>query len=137
MTQVAKDFDWPTNDLVYTLRDYTLIVAKWDYVKDKLTSLDSSELTSGDTIRIHYAKKSLRFTTSPVANVDLSESPSFPSEFHEAPMYRVLQQLHASAGNIQQAMYYKAEYKECVMMAKKYKNRGKDDSNYSINQHSY
>jgi len=51
-------------------------------------------------------------------------------------MYRVLQQLHASAGEIQQAMYYKAEYKECTMMAKKYKNRGKDDSNYSINQHS-
>ena len=131
MTQVAKDFDWPTNDLVYTLRDYTLIIAKWDYVKDKLTSLDSTELTVGDTIRIHYAKKSTRFTT------DLTASPSFPSEFHEAPMYRVLQQLHASKGNVQQALYYKAEYKECVMMAKKYKNRGKDDSNYSINQHSY
>jgi|TARA_B100000214_G_C23969978_1_gene629597 hypothetical protein len=131
MTQVAKDFDWPTNDLVYTLRDYTLIIAKWDYVKDKLTSLDSTELTVGDTIRIHYAKKSTRFTA------DLTASPSFPSEFHEAPMYRVLQQLHASKGNVQQALYYKAEYKECVMMAKKYKNRGKDDSNYSINQHSY
>jgi hypothetical protein len=131
MTQVAKDFDWPTNDLVYTLRDYTLVIAKWDYVKDKLTSLDTTELTSGDTIRIHYAKKSTRFSTT------LTDSPSFPSEFHEAPMYRVLQQLHASIGNIQQAMYYKAEYKECVMMAKKYKNRGKDDSNYSINQHSY
>jgi hypothetical protein len=136
MTDAAKDFNWPTNDLVYTLRDYALIIAKWDYVKDKLSSLDSSELTTGDTIRIHYAKKGLRFTTGNVASVDLGESPSFPSEFHEAPMYRVLQQLHASAGEIQQAMYYKAEYKECTMMAKKYKNRGKDDSNYSINQHS-
>jgi len=53
MTDVAKNFDWPTNDLVYTLRDYTLIIAKWDYVKDKLTSLDSTELTVGDSIRIH------------------------------------------------------------------------------------
>ena len=131
MTQYAKNFDWPTNDIVYTLRDYTLIIAKWDYVKDKLTSLDTTELSVGDTIRIHYAKKSSRFST------DLTETPSFPSEFHEAPLYRVLQQLHASRGNIQQAMYYKAEYRECIMMAKKYKNRGKDDSNYSINQHSY
>lgn len=131
MTQYAKNFDWPTNDIVYTLRDYTLIIAKWDYVKDKLTSLDSTELSVGDTIRIHYAKKSYRFTT------DLTKTPSFPSEFHEAPLYRVLQQLHASRGNIQQAMYYKTEYRECIMMAKKYKNRGKDDSNYSINQHSY
>ena len=50
-------------------------------------------------------------------------------------MYRVLQQLNASRGEVQKAMYYKSEYKECVMMAKKYKNRGKDDSNYAINQH--
>jgi len=132
MTQYAKNFDWPTNDIVYTLRDYTLIIAKWDYVKDKLTSLDTTELSVGDTIRIHYAKKSSRFTAE-----NLNQGPSFPSEFHEAPLYRVLQQLHASRGNIQQAMYYKAEYRECIMMAKKYKNRGKDDSNYSINQHSY
>jgi|TARA_R110000751_G_scaffold61252_1_gene127488 hypothetical protein len=130
MTQIAKDFSWPTNEIVYTLRDYAIIVAKWDYVKDKLSSLASSELTSGDTLRIHYAKKGTRFSTS------LTAVPSFPSEFHEAPMNRVLEQLYAQAGLLQQAMYYKAEYKECVMMAKKYKNRGKDDSNYSINQHS-
>lgn len=128
MTKVT-DFDWPTNDIVYTLRDYAIIIGKWDYVKDKLSSLASSELTSGDKLRIHYAKKGLRFGT------DLTHSPSFSSEFHEAPMNRVLEQLHAQAGGMQQAMYYKAEYKECVMMAKKYKNRGKDDSNYSINQH--
>jgi hypothetical protein len=130
MTDLAKNFAWPTNDLVYTLRDYTLIIAKWDYVKDKLTSLDSSELSVGDTIRIHYAKKGRSFSEL------LTDTPEFPAEFHEAPVYRVLEQLHASRGNIQQAMYYKAEYKECVMMAKKYKNRGKDDSNYAINQHS-
>ena len=129
MTDKAKNFDWPTNDLVYTLRDYTLIIAKWDYVKDTLTSLDTLELTAGDTIRIHYAKKGLRFGTT------LTHTPSFPSEFHEAPMYRVLQQLNASRGEVQKAMYYKSEYKECVMMATKYKNRGKDDSNYAITQH--
>lgn len=129
MTKVT-DFDWPTNDVVYTLRDYAIIIGKWDYVKDKLSSLASSELTSGDKLRIHYAKKGTRFGT------DLTVSPSFSSEFHEAPMNRVLEQLHAQAGSMQQAMYYKAEYKECVMMAKKYKNRGKDDSNYTINQHS-
>ena len=130
MTDAAKNFDWPTNDLVYAIRDYKLIIAKWDYVKDKLTSLDSTELTVGDSIRIHYAKKGTRFSQL------LTDTPEFPAEFHEAPVYRVLEQLHASRGNIQQAMYYKAEYKECVMMAKKYKNRGKDDSNYAINQHS-
>ena len=30
MTQEAKNFDWPTNELVYTLRDYALVIAKWD-----------------------------------------------------------------------------------------------------------
>ena len=54
MTDKAKNFDWPTNDLVYTLRDYTLIIAKWDYVKDKLPSLDTLELTAGDTIIFWY-----------------------------------------------------------------------------------
>ena len=129
MTQEAKNFDWPTNELVYTLRDYALVIAKWDYVKDKISSLASSEITSGDTLRIYYAKKGLRF------GADLTDSPSFPAEFHEAPMNRVLEQLYAQSGNMRQAMYYKNEYKECVMMAKKYKNRGKDDSNYAINLH--
>ena len=32
MTDLAKNFDWPTNDLVYALRDYKLIIGKWDYV---------------------------------------------------------------------------------------------------------
>lgn len=129
MTQKANKFDWPTNDVVYTLRDYSLVIAKWDYIKDEIKTLSSSEITSGDKLRIYYAKKGTRFGT------DLTTSPSFPAEFHEAPMNRVLEQLYAQSGNIRQAMYYKNEYKECVMMAKKYKNRGKDDSNYSINLH--
>ena len=127
----AANFDWPSDDLVYTLRDYKLIIAKWDYISNTFTSLVSAEVAAGDTLRIHYAKKGLRFGTT------LSESPEFPSEFHEAPMNRVLEQLHAQAGSMQQAMYYKSEYRECVIMAKKYKNRAKDDSNYTINQHSF
>jgi len=132
---LASKFDWPTDELVYAIRDNKILVGKWDFTQDKITSLVTSEIDSGFKITIHYKKKGTKFTISPVASVDLSETPSYPNQFHDGIMYRVLEQLHAQRGNPKTALYYKAEYKECVMMAKRFKNQGRDGSNYAIRQH--
>jgi len=126
---LASKFDWPTDDLVYAFRDNKILIGKWDYSEDKITSLTSSEIDSGYKITIHYKKKGTKFTT------NLAQAPDYPNQFHEALMYRVLEQLHAQRGNPKTVMYYKAEWKECVNMAKAYKNKGRDGSNYAIRPH--
>lgn len=126
---LASKFDWPTDELVYAIRDNKILVGKWDFTQDKITSLVTSEIDSGFKITIHYKKKGTKFGT------NLAVSPSYPNQFHDGIMYRVLEQLHAQRGNPKTALYYKAEYKECVMMAKRFKNQGRDGSNYAIRQH--
>jgi len=126
----ANKFDWPTSDLVWAIRDYKLVIGKVDYTEGKVTSLTASEIETGDLVQIHYDAKSVKFTTA-IA----TESPSYPEQFHEGIMNRVLEQLWIKKGDANRAAYYKNEYRECVMMAKKFINESKDGSNYNIVQH--
>ena len=79
MSDLAKDFDWPTADLVYTIRDGKLVIGKYDYAEHKLTSLKTAEISSTDRLQIHYIKRS----NSPLT-ADLTDTPEHPSQFHEA-----------------------------------------------------
>tara|TARA_R100000808_G_C2147627_1_gene155624 strand:+ start:2368 stop:2763 length:396 start_codon:yes stop_codon:yes gene_type:complete len=130
MTTKASKFDWPTNDVVWAIRDYKLIVGKYDYQENKITSLVSDEIDGTDELQIHYESKSTKFTT----NIDLE--PDYPSQFHEGIMFKVLEQLWIQKGDANRAAYYKNEYTECVMMAKKYINENKDGTSFVIAQHS-
>lgn len=129
MTQ-AKDFNWPSQDLVWAIRDGDLALAKYDYGEQKITSLTSAEITSSDVIQIHYIKRS----NSPLGTT-LTTSPEHPTQFHEAFVYRVLEQLWIIKGDMNRANYYKAEWQRCIMMAKRYRNESKDGTNYAIVQH--
>ncbi len=130
MSDLAKDFDWPSSDIVWTIRDKKLIIGKYDYGEQKITSLKSSEIDSTDRIRIHYIKRSNNPLTT-----DLTDVPEHPSQFHEAFVFKVLERLWVIKGDLNRANYYKSEYQRCVMMAKKYRNESKDGTNYSIIQH--
>jgi len=125
----ANKFDWPTSDLVWAIRDYKLVIGKIDYTEGKITSLTASEIEAGDLVQIHYDAKGGRF------NETLTDEPSYPGQFHEGIMNRVLEQLWIKKGDANRAAYYKNEYRECVMMAKKFINESKDGSNYNIVQH--
>ena len=131
MTTKASKFEWPTNDIVWAIRDYKLIIGEYDYQENKITSLVASELEGTDELQIHYEAKSAKFTT------DISVSPEYPSQFHDGIMYKVLEQLSVKAGDANKASYYRAEYQNCVNMAKKYINESKDGTNYVITQHSF
>tara|TARA_X000001382_G_scaffold119173_1_gene99786 strand:- start:149 stop:544 length:396 start_codon:yes stop_codon:yes gene_type:complete len=131
MTTKASKFEWPTNDIVWAIRDYKLIIGEYDYQENKITSLVANELESTDELQIHYEAKSTKFTT----NIGLA--PEYPSQFHDGIMYKVLEQLSVKAGDANKASYYRAEYQNCVNMAKKYINESKDGTNYIITQHSF
>lgn len=132
MSDLAKDFDWPTADLVYTIRDGKLVIGKYDYAEHKLTSLKTAEISSTDRLQIHYIKRS----NSPLT-ADLTDTPEHPSQFHEAFVFKVLERLWVIKGDMNRANYYKAEYQRCVMMAKKYRNDNKDGTNHAVVQHQY
>tara|TARA_B100000214_G_scaffold108863_2_gene76789 strand:+ start:2781 stop:3173 length:393 start_codon:yes stop_codon:yes gene_type:complete len=127
----AKDFSWPTNDVVWAIRDYKLIIGKYDYQENKLTSLTSSEIEGTDKLQIHYESKSTKFTT------DTSIAPDYPPQFHDGIMFKVLEQLWIKEGDANRASYYRAEYQNCVNMAKRYVNESKDGTNYNIVQHQF
>lgn len=127
----AKDFSWPTNDVVWAIRDYKLIIGKYDYQENKLTSLTSSEIEGTDKLQIHYESKSTKFTT------DINIAPDYPPQFHDGIMFKVLEQLWIKEGDANRASYYRAEYQNCVNMAKRYVNESKDGTNYNIVQHSF
>tara|TARA_R110002051_G_scaffold304119_1_gene373309 strand:- start:450 stop:848 length:399 start_codon:yes stop_codon:yes gene_type:complete len=130
MSNSAKDFDWPSSDVVYALRDGKLVIGKYSYSEQKITSLTATEITSTDRIQIHYIKRSYNALAT-----DLQASPEHPTQFHEAFVFKVLERLWVMKGDLNRAKYYKDEYQRCVMMAKKYRNENKDGSNYSIIQH--
>ena len=52
-------------------------------------------------------------------------------------MYRVMEQLSARKGDYKGAQYYMQEYQKCVMMAKKYTNKGRDGSSISVAPHEF
>lgn len=130
MSNPAKDFNWPSNDIVYAIKDGQLAIGKFDYAEQKITSLTTEEITSTDRIQIHYIKRSYNALTA-----DLTDEPEHPTQFHEGFTYKVLERLWVMKGDLNRAKYYKDEYQKCVMMAKKYRNENKDGSNYSIVQH--
>jgi hypothetical protein len=130
MTTASK-FEWPTNDLVWAIRDYKLVIGKIDYTENKITSLVSSEIESNYLIQIHYEAKSTKFIAG-----DLTDVADYPSQFHDGVMNKVLEQLWIKKGDVNRAAYYKNEYRECVMMAKRFVNESKDGSNFHIAQHS-
>lgn len=106
-------------------------IGYWDDTEAKIKSFTSSDITSGDKIRILYRRKPTKLTS------DLTVSPDIPGQFHKGIMYRVMEQLSARKGDYKGAQYYMQEYQKCVMMAKKYTNKGRDGSSISVAPHEF
>ena len=88
---------------------------------------DMSTLSSSTkTIRIHYVKKDVNFTT------NLASEPSFPPQFHEALMFHVMQRLYAKEQNLQMAGWYRSQYKDVLIRAKKHANMNLQGDGYSL-----
>jgi len=106
-------------------------IGHWDQTTGDISSLASGDIESGDKIRILYRRKPEKLTST------LSDKPDVPEQFHKAIMYRVMEQLSARKGDYKGAKYYQSEYEKCLRMAKKYTNRERDGSAFSISQYDY
>lgn len=116
---------------VWFIKLNKLGIGMYDRTKGEVASLASTDLESGDKIRILYRSKPTKLTT------DLTASPDVPSQFHKGIMYRVMEQISARKGDYKGAQYYQLEYNKCVKMAKQYTNKGRDNTSYSISLHEY
>jgi len=82
----------------------------------KITNLAA---TTGSKIKVHFYKKPTAFTTT------LSETPEYPSQFHEALIFKVMQRLAAQEKDFKMSSYWRSEYREMLREAKRYVNKGR------------
>jgi len=88
-------------------------------------------VTEVKTVKVHYSRKATAFTT------DLTEVCEIPSQFHEALVARVNEKLYARQGKLNEARYWRAEWKEYLRSAMRYVNRNRDNSGYLVVPNEY
>lgn len=116
---------------LWWIKNGKLGISIYDYSEDKFTDIASGDITSGDTVQIHYLKKTKKLTTT------LSDAPDIPKQFHDGLVSRVLEKLYARKGMMNETTYWKNEWLEMLKAAKQYENKHRDGSEYAIQQHSY
>ena len=92
------------------------------------------------TVTVFGVKKDDTFhdTDSVSGKIGPTESPSIPSEFHEAITYKVLEKLYSqNPTTIQLATYWNGRFQAAVIEAKKYANTGKDGAAPKIKPMEY
>lgn len=120
-----------TKTKVWWIKTGKLGFGIYDRTTGDMASLASTDISAGDLIRMLFRKRPTKLTTT------LSVSPDIPEQFHKGIMYRVMEQLSARKGDYQGAKYYQMEYDKCIKMAKKYANKGRDGSHYTVAHHDY
>ena len=116
---------------LWWIKDGKLGISTYDYSEDKYTDIKATDFTAGDTVQIHYTRKTKKLGTT------LSDSPDIPSQFHDGLVSRVLEKLFARAGDLNSASYWKNEWLLMVKSAKQYEGKHRDGSEYAIKQHNF
>ena len=102
----------------------------------------SNEFTGpavGKTVSVFAVKLDRDFNTVTGSGlIGTAESPSIPSEFHEALTYKVLERLYAqNPATIQVAGYWGGKFQASINDAKKYANTGRDGVSPKIKPMEY
>ena len=135
-------------DYVWWIEDDKIAIA---YVKDSATlnenyPRDRSEMGEylspheAAQVRLHVVKKAGREGDEGNAGAmtELTHVPEFPSEFHEALTYKVLERLYAqNPATIQVAGYWGGKFQASINDAKKYANTGRDGVSPKIKPMEY
>ena len=95
--------------------------------------------TAGKTVSVFAVKLDSDFNTGTGSGlIGPAESPSIPSEFHEALTYKVLERLYAqNPATIQVAGYWGGKFQVSINDAKKYANTGRDGVSPKIKPMEY
>ncbi|HBZ38333.1 MAG TPA: hypothetical protein DEO59_07560 [Balneola sp.] len=116
---------------LWWIKDGKIGVSIYDYSEDKYTDIAAADITAGDTVQIHYTRKTKKLDT------DLTISPDIPQQFHDGLVSRVLEKLYARKGAMNETAYWKNEWATMLKAAKQYEGRHRDGSEYSIKQYGY
>ena len=114
-------------DEVYWIERDSKAIAKLDRTATSI----ANEFTGPDgskTVTVFAIKLDDTFDTSTGAGkIGPPETPSIPTEFHEAITYKVLEKLYAqNPATIQIATYWGSKFEQAILNAKKYANTGRD-----------
>ena len=114
-------------DEVYWIERDSIAIAKLDRTATSI----ANEFTGPDgskTVTVFAIKLDDTFDTSTGAGkIGPTETPSIPTEFHEAITYKVLEKLYAqNPATIQIATYWGSKFEQAILNAKKYANTGRD-----------
>ena len=125
-------------DEVYWIERDSISIAKLDRTATSIAN-EFTGPDAGKTVTIFAVKLDDNFDTSSGAGkIDLTESPSIPSEFHEALTYKVLARLHAqNPATIQIANYWDQKFEASIAQAKRYANTGRDGAAPKIKPMEY
>ena len=112
-----------------------------DAIAIKNSAIDSTtnyvSVSDVKTVNIHAVKLDADFVASGTGT-DMTESPNIPAEFHEAlANYAIAKGYELKPELIRQAGYFRSLFNEDVREAKKYANKGRDGTAYSIQGTDY
>jgi len=116
----------------WTERDSIAIAKK----SETDSSVDYVSPQEVKTITLHFTKYDEDFVSNPLGvspGMGMVESPSIPSEFHEAlANYAIAKGYELKPELIKMAPYFKSLFNDDVREGKKYANKGRDGTAYTI-----
>ena len=125
-------------DEVYWIERDSIAIAKLDRTATSI----ASEFTGpdvGKTVTVFAVKlDDLFHTASGAGQIGPTDTPTIPTEFHEAITYRVLEKLYAQTpATLQVAEYWGAKFEKAIVNAMKYANTGRDGAAPKIKPMEY
>jgi len=111
-------------------------------VSDADTSADYVSPSEVKELTLHFVKLDENFVATTGGDgsggIRMDESPAIPEEFHDALAdYAIAKGYETKPQLLQQAVYFKNNWREAISEAKKYANKGKDGTGYHIRQYDY
>ena len=125
-------------DEVYWIERDSIAIAKLDRTATSIAN-EFTGPDAGKTVTVFAVKLDDTFDTSTgTGKIGPGESPSIPSEFHEAITYKVLERLYSQNGEtLPLANYFGQKFEFAIREAKKYANTGRDGAAPKIKPMDY
>ena len=125
-------------DEVYWIERDSIAIAKLDRTATSIAN-EFTGPDAGKTVTVFAIKLDNTFdTTVGTGKIGPAETPSIPTEFHEAITYKVLEKLYAqNAATLELANYWAQKFEFAIRQAKQYANTGRDGAAPKIKPMDY
>ena len=125
-------------DEVYWIERDSIAIAALDRTATSIANEFTGPVV-GKTVTVFAVKLDDLFdTVSGAGKIGPTDTPTIPTEFHEAITYKVLEKLYAqNPATIQVAEYWGAKFERAIVNAMKYANTGRDGAAPKIKPMDY